>query len=503
MTTSLDQNFSDLANILMQRRQMQNQQAQQDRANRLSDLQYKQLQREDDYQTGLQGAMASPGVITSRQIAPNPQPSLANLMPGNQIQPPQFEQPGPQVGPLASRVQTTETPRSAAAAGAEYALGKGRFEDAVKLLSVDDHVAQLKAKGDLPSYYQAQRELEEGNKFFDIISKYKANPEQLKMLWPQVQRLFPKQSAGITPDDVQFKGKSVLLPLEMNGQIVPNKGVFRDEQGKTSIVDLTPKEQPVGKPFSRDYEEGDTKVTELYDAQGKLTGTKKAPRYKPAASNTGGGDDADVDAWAKAVREGRATLQDVPNRGTVRSRVVKAIERGGGVDYAANSADNKAYAGSVAQQQKQLGSMGSFVRNLSAQIDRVGQIGAELNTFDSRLLNVPLRAARARIAGSPMQAKYDMYLAEIESEIGKLSTGSTGSVAELSQGAQERWAKIHDKNLSVNDMLQLLKETKHAGELRMKSVKDQLDETRAERQNRGKPSTSTVTKGGFKVTVVK
>lgn len=244
MSTSLDQNFSDLANILMQRRQMQNQQAQQERANRLSDLQMRQLQREEDYQTGLQGAMASPGVITSRQIAPNPQPSLANLMPESQMQPSQFEQPVPQVGPLASRVQTTETPRSAAAAGAEYALGKGRFEDAVKLLSVDDHVAQLKAKGDLPSYYQAQRELEEGNKFFDIVSKYKSNPEQLKMLWPQIQRLFPQQSAGITPDDVQFKGKSVLIPLEMNGQIVPDKGVFRDDQGKNHIVDLTPKEQP-------------------------------------------------------------------------------------------------------------------------------------------------------------------------------------------------------------------------------------------------------------------
>lgn len=277
MATELDQNFSDLANILMQRRQMQQQQAQQDRANRLADLQYKQLEREDAYQTGLKQAMANPGVITSTTIKPDaPRLSLASLVPGNQLQPQPFEQT-PQYGPLASRVQTTVTPRSAAAAGAEYALGQGRFEDAVKLFSVDDHVAQLKAKGDLPSYYQAQRELEEGNKFFDVISKYKTNPEQLKMLWPQVQRLFPQQSAGINPEDVRFNGNSVLLPLEMNGQIVPNKGVFRDEMGKTSIVDLTPKEQP--ETWSEPYQ---TKVG------GKLAMVQKSSRgqVKPVVQDT-------------------------------------------------------------------------------------------------------------------------------------------------------------------------------------------------------------------------
>jgi hypothetical protein len=208
-------------------------------------------------------------------------------------------------------------------------------------------------------------------------------------------------------------------------------------------------------------------------------------RYKPGDGHGDGGGGDDAAAWAKAIKDGRANLQDVPSRGTIRSQVVKMIERGGGTDYAANKADNAAFSASITQQQKAVGSMGSFVKNMDAQIAKVGQLSKDLSTFDTRLLNMPLRAVRGRIAGSPQQAKYDMYLTEIESEIGKLATGSAGSVSELSVGAQEKWAKIHDKNLSIKDMMELLKETSHAGKLRMKSVQDQLNETRAQQRSRG------------------
>jgi hypothetical protein len=160
----------------------------------------------------------------------------------------------------------------------------------------------------------------------------------------------------------------------------------------------------------------------------------------------------------------------------------KAAELAAGIsgpEQRAKQIEAKAIAESIKQQEKQYGSMGSFVKNLGAQVDKVEEISKDISTYDTRLLNVPLRAFRQKIAGNPNQAKYDMYLTEIESEIGKLATGSTGSVAELSASAQERWAKIHDKNLSVKDMLSLLKETKTAGEMRLKSVKDNLDETKS------------------------
>jgi hypothetical protein len=166
-----------------------------------------------------------------------------------------------------------------------------------------------------------------------------------------------------------------------------------------------------------------------------------------------------------------------------------------GEDARAEHFKNKAIAAAVLQQEKQLGAMGSFVKNLDMQIDKVDTLAKDLKTFDARILNVPLRAVRGKLAGNAQQAKYDMYLTEIESEIGKLATGATGSVAELSASAQERWAKIHDKNLSINDMRELLKETKAAGHLRLKSVEDTISDELAKLKKpkpADKPKTPTV-----------
>jgi flagellin-like hook-associated protein FlgL len=150
-----------------------------------------------------------------------------------------------------------------------------------------------------------------------------------------------------------------------------------------------------------------------------------------------------------------------------------------------SQSDTKAIQGSLNFLDKQLAAMGSFVANIEMQVDKVAELSKDLKTFDIRLLNWPLRTVRGKIIGSSLQAKYDMYLTEIEGEIGKLATGSSGSIAELSATAQEKWAKIHDKNLSVKDMLSLLEETKNAAKMREKSVKIQLDLARKRMRTRG------------------
>jgi hypothetical protein len=149
-----------------------------------------------------------------------------------------------------------------------------------------------------------------------------------------------------------------------------------------------------------------------------------------------------------------------------------------------SQSDTKSIAGAQAFIEKQLASMGSFVANIDMQVEKVRELSHDLETFDTRLLNVPLRAVRRRLAGSPLQAKYDMYLTEIEGEIGKLASGSAASIAELSVGAQEKWARIHDKNLSIRDMMELLDETKAAARMREKSVADQLEKTRQKMRTR-------------------
>lgn len=282
---------------------------------------------------------------------------------------------------------------------------------------------------------------------------------------------------------VPYGGQGVVEKARIAG-MDPQTGkpIFQFDEHTTFKEPQKP-EETWGTPYESKV--GGKKAMVQKSSRGKISpviqDTSTTVVVKPGSNTAGPGD---AEFWGRAIQEGRAALSDVPARGAIKTDVMKWMEKNGGSDYAGLKAENSAYSSSLTQQQKQLGSMGSFVKNLNAQIDRVGQIGAELYTADTRLFNMPIRALRGQIAGSPMQSKYDMYITEIENEIGKLSTGSTGSVAELSVGAQQKWAKIHDKNLSVKDMLEILKETKHAGDLRVKSVRDQINDTRNDRKNR-------------------
>ncbi len=201
----------------------------------------------------------------------------------------------------------------------------------------------------------------------------------------------------------------------------------------------------------------------------------------------------EVEAMAQLFAAGKIDAADITKRGSLAPKVFKrAVEINAGLDPRAQKAENAAYQATVSMQEKQMGQMGSFVKNMGKQIDQVKKLSDELKTFDTRLLNIPLRLARGRIAGSAQQAKYDMYLTEIENEIGKLATGSAASISELSVGAQQKWEKIHDKNLSIKDMISLLEETKNAGLMRMDSVKEQIAETKARRAGPPSPSTKAV-----------
>lgn len=147
-------------------------------------------------------------------------------------------------------------------------------------------------------------------------------------------------------------------------------------------------------------------------------------------------------------------------------------------------ADTKAIGQALGNIEKQIAAMGSFVQNMDGQIAKVQELAKTLDQNGIRIMNVPRRLWRSKIIGHPNQAKYDMYLTEIEAEIGKLAQGSPQSIAELSTHAQEKWDRIHDKNLSTSDMLELLSETSHAAKLRMRSVEDQLERTRKRMRNR-------------------
>jgi hypothetical protein len=154
------------------------------------------------------------------------------------------------------------------------------------------------------------------------------------------------------------------------------------------------------------------------------------------------------------------------------------------LNVVAMSADTKAIGSAITFLEKQFTSMGSFIQNMDEQITQVKGLSEDLFTFDARLLNVPWRFLRGRIAGSPLQAKYDLYLTELAREISKLSNASTQSIAAMSVEEIKVFDKIHDKNLSVKDMISLLEETRHAADIRLRSVRDELARTRTRLRTR-------------------
>lgn len=133
---------------------------------------------------------------------------------------------------------------------------------------------------------------------------------------------------------------------------------------------------------------------------------------------------------------------------------------------------------SLNNQQKTASMMGSFVRNIDQQVIRLERILPLIQRTDARAMNLPWRNYKTRIKGSANESILDMYLTEISSEVGKLATGSSASVAELSASTREKWEKIHDPNLPVGELIKLVKETQEAAHLRMQSAQDEITATK-------------------------
>lgn len=243
-------------------------------------------------------------------------------------------------------------------------------------------------------------------------------------------------------------------------------------------------------------------------AERRLGMLEKATLLKEEKVSTGGLSAEALDAEAEIYRK-TGVIRGTRNAdqvSAIKNRNAEQLKALGqtGENVVANASDLKAINSSLSTQEKQLGAMGSFVKNIDAQYGRLQEIAGDLASSDIRLLNMPRRALLKTVEGSPLQSKVDMYVAEIASETAKLAGGSTGSVSELSQGMREKWDKIIDPNLSIKDLTDLLAETKHAAAMRMESVYSQLEDTQRRRDSIGtgqKAPTSVNKIGRFQVEV--
>ena len=195
-------------------------------------------------------------------------------------------------------------------------------------------------------------------------------------------------------------------------------------------------------------------------AQGKIAGLLKA---------------INVDEIAETIIDGRETIENVPNPFGVPLRAIvrdKVLEKDPKLNFILPRTVVRAIDTSLKAQEKQRGLMGSFVRNINKQVSRVDEIAQEISRWGVRALDLPKRELITRLKGSGREKVLEAYLTEISAEIGKLSTGSSASIRELSTEGQARWNKIHDPNLSFKELKIILEERRDMAEMRLSSTNE-------------------------------
>ena len=275
--------------------------------------------------------------------------------------------------------------------------------------------------------------------------------------------------------------------------------IYRDTQKDPSLTEIT---------LTKKALEGDTEAKSILASMlnRKITIAKAQGEAMVGAKIDS---IVDVQGTARAIIEGREILSNVRNtfgvpiQENIRKEVLKTDPN---FNFAKPELKYKSIQSSLTQQQKQRGMMGSFVNNLNKQISRVDTVMNDvISRVGVRALDLPLREFRTRFVGSPHERVLEAYLIEISNEIGKLSTGSAASIRELSTDAQERWAKIHDPNLSIKGMKTILDETQLMGNMRLESTDEEIEETLNLLNNIREPRESKAKQGNqrFRIITVK
>lgn len=147
-------------------------------------------------------------------------------------------------------------------------------------------------------------------------------------------------------------------------------------------------------------------------------------------------------------------------------------------EYMAQRATASGLNKSLERQLRMRHSMGSFVRNIEGQADRVNEIIEKIRRVDMRALNVPYVKWQMTIAGDPQERKLAMYFKELSTEIAKLTSGSADSIQQLPEGARTEWDKIHDPAIGIKAIPDIVNEVRRAANIRLESVDDEIEFTR-------------------------
>lgn len=187
----------------------------------------------------------------------------------------------------------------------------------------------------------------------------------------------------------------------------------------------------------------------------------------------------EIDRLAEGVKDGTIDINSIRNtmgkpiQAMVMANVLRTEPD---FNFRTIGVATKAIQGAMNNIVKQGAAMGPVVKNMGKQVERVDVVIDLLKRTDAKLLNMPVRAALEKIKGSANEQIVRAYLFEISSEVAKLSTGSTGSVREVSVQAAEKWDKVHDSSLPILELRKVLEESVHMGNMRMESQKEEIFE---------------------------
>jgi len=149
--------------------------------------------------------------------------------------------------------------------------------------------------------------------------------------------------------------------------------------------------------------------------------------------------------------------------------------------------DYKANDMSLKNMTKQEAPMSAFVLNINKQIGKLQELYTDANRTGLRVFDYPIRELTMKAKGSGKEASIASYLLEVSNEIGKLSSGASASVQQLSDSAKEDWKKVHDPNLSMKEILLVLNSTRDQANMRMSTWREAKEEVRKTMRFLGTP----------------
>lgn len=260
--------------------------------------------------------------------------------------------------------------------------------------------------------------------------------------------------------------------------------VRTDESGNKSLIQIGGDEKPKTKEqLTMATLSGDAEAKQLLE---KISAKEVDMAYQKGKAGAEGKlagleSSMDIDGTANAIIDGRETIENVKNTFGVpiQERVrKKVLEKDPKFNFNQPRAVASSLKSSLQQQQKNRGMMGSFVKNINGQVNRLEQISSDIvKRVGVRAFDLPLREFKTRFVGSGNERVMEAYMKEVSAEIAKLSQGSAASIAQLPEENRREWEKIHDVNLSMRELLIILKGTREMANIRLQSVDDEIDET--------------------------